>query len=165
MGQGISVRNLGEDKLITGIGNPEDGLQSCSAVMLFNKRTRAAGLYHFPAGDIEEDSSSRQILQSMADAVIPTEAYIYYGTVTLSYAFTPSVIPSDPHAGVLRSFVLRLLPFGCRLRRGPAQLAIVSLAQNDGTAIIEEKYPKDDYKDLRDIPPGVYQHYQLYRDY
>ena len=54
MGQGVSVRNLPGNALSTGLAGTDQldvdsqRLSTCSAVILGNTQTKAAGLYHFP---------------------------------------------------------------------------------------------------------------------
>lgn len=160
MGQGITVGDLGGDTLITGPGNVEDSIQSCSAVMFFNTGTRAAGLFHFPAGNILTDGVSRNVLTAMRDAVQPTEGYIAYGVVDWMNPLN-RVVPSDPHSSALRTFVLGLLPLTCRLRRMPARTRIASISQAGNAAVIGSVEP-DGLTDLRGFAAGNYAHYTLY---
>jgi hypothetical protein len=160
MGQGITVADLGNDTLITGPGEIGDSIQSCSAVMFFNTGTRAAGLFHFPSGNILADGVSRNVLTAMRDAVQPTEGYIAYGVVDW---MNPEnrVVPSDPHASELRTFVLGLLPMTCRLRRMPARTRIASISQAGNAAVIGDANPEG-LTELRGFGAGNYAHYTLY---
>jgi len=79
MNQGITVANLGNDSLFTGWGAPQHKLQTCSAVILVNTQTGAAGLYHFPSGDIDDDKGSQKVLGKMLQAVKPDQLWICYG--------------------------------------------------------------------------------------
>jgi hypothetical protein len=160
MGQGITVADLGGDTLITGPGRIEDRLQSCAAVMLFNTATRAAGLFHFPSGDILTDGSSRNDLAAICNAVQPDEAYIAYGIISMSYR-EDTVVPSDPFSQNLRSFVLALLPLTCRMRRMPATTRIASISQAANVAIIGSAEPGG-LTDLRGSAAGNYANYTLY---
>lgn len=162
MGQGVSVADLAQDTLVTGYGDPEDSLQSCSAVMFANTGTRAGALYHFPAGDINDDAGSQRVLREMRDVVAPTEAYIAYGIVDyMDFMGGPRVTPVDPGNMALRDFVLRLLPEGSRLRRMPANTRIASIRMNGGLSIIGANAPRN-IIDLRNRVAGVYPGYRVH---
>jgi hypothetical protein len=160
MGQGITMANLGANTLITGPGGIGDRLQSCSAVMFFNTATCGAGLFHFPSGNILEDGDSRNNLTAMRDAVNPNEAYIAYGVVDWLHQGV-RVVPSDPYAPQLRTFVLGLLPLTCRLRRMPATTCIASIRQAANVAIIGSVNPGG-LTNLRAFAAGNYAGYTLY---
>src|SRR5262245_23652808 len=83
MEQGVSA-NLIEHTLITGHGEPEHKLMSCSAVMFVNTITWRGGLYHFPEGSINgrDGALSRAILQRMEAEINPTEIHIRHGPMT-----------------------------------------------------------------------------------
>jgi hypothetical protein len=53
-----------------------DGFVDCSPVLMFNKTTHLCGLFHFYAGQLDEQSKS---LTGMADLVKPTWIDIYKG--------------------------------------------------------------------------------------
>src|SRR5580692_8305289 len=82
-GQGITVKNLGANMLITGIGDGADAVQSCSVVMFFNTKSCAAGLFHFPAGNVRKELGSKTALTAMSKAVGPNDCYIAYGVTNL----------------------------------------------------------------------------------
>ncbi len=157
MGQGVSVANLVGNTLITGWGNPADSLQSCSAVIMANPGTGAAGLYHFPAGNIDEDAGSRNVLTQMRDNVRPTEAYIAYGVVDMmDPAAGQRIAPVDPYNMRLREYVLRLLPLNSRLRRFPANRRIASVSLNiAGQIQIGDRAPAN-ITDLRNRNAGAF---------
>jgi hypothetical protein len=79
MNQGITVTDLGNNSLFTGWGGTDKKLQSCSAVILVNTQSGAAGLYHFPAGDIDDDKGSQDVLNKMLKAVKPDQVWVCYG--------------------------------------------------------------------------------------
>ena len=159
MGQGITVPSLENIGLVTGPGELGDRIQSCSAVVFYNSVSHAAGLYHFPAGDIDKDNGSHTALTAMRRAVQPNEGYISYGIEDLTdmasiLSDKPSVLPSDLHSMELRSFVLDLLPMGCRLRRMAASTGRVTVLLRDNELEIDNKAPSQ-YIDLRDKPAGA----------
>jgi len=164
MGQGVSVPNLGANTLITGPGAAKDTIQSCAAVILFNTGSHAAGLFHFPAGNILTDGVSRANLISMSGAVVPDQAYIAYGVQGIGHVHNP-VTATDPYATNLLSFVVGLLPFECRLRGMPAPtgIASISLAAN-GSATIGSTRPAVALTSLRAVAAGNY-HAAGYRVY
>lgn len=79
MNQGIVVAALGADVLLTGYGKAEHAIQSCSGVIFYSSVSGAAGLYHFPAGDIEKDKGSRKVLKKIIELVVPDSVWICYG--------------------------------------------------------------------------------------
>ena len=80
MGQGVSVDNLTNHTLVTGYGDANDRIQSCSAVILVKTTNRKAGLFHFPAGNINGDQRSKNVLMEMIMIIEPTEIVVAYGT-------------------------------------------------------------------------------------
>lgn len=78
MEQGISMKNLGANRLMTGF-RPDDAILNCSVVILSNPVTGSAGLYHFPSGDIEQDNGSQDLLCKMHTDVNPAEIYVIHG--------------------------------------------------------------------------------------
>jgi hypothetical protein len=155
MDQGVAVPNLNGNVLITGWGNPEDSIQSCSAVIMVNTATGAAGLYHFPAGDISGNHRAQTLLTEMRDDVDPTEAYIVYGIERMGFGANP-ITPVDPYHSDLRDFVLRLLPVTARLRRQPARTRIASVTIAGGAVVIGDQTPGGGIIDLRTRVAGVY---------
>jgi hypothetical protein len=163
MGQGITIPDLHGNMLLTGEGDPGDAVQSCSAVVLVNRKTWAAGLYHFPEGGINTDEHSQSVLRAMAAAVEPDEAYIGFGTV--------GIRNNDPDFGSrqtqlqngdeLRSFVLRLLPLGTRLSRLPARTGRITVTTTGGATVIGDQSPFD-WVDLRDKAEGTHTGYTTY---
>ncbi|HUI76562.1 MAG TPA: hypothetical protein VLY24_01570 [Bryobacteraceae bacterium] len=145
MRQGVTVDDLGNNTLITGYGNLNDTIQSCSAVMFFNTATRAAGLFHYPSGDLNR-RRLRTTLSAMMERVQPNEAYIGYGVV--GFIERPGLPADDKHTQ-LRTFILGLLPRdGGRLRRFPATSRVASISQMGGGAIIGSQEPPN-ITDLR----------------
>jgi hypothetical protein len=166
MGQGVAVRNLRGNMLLTGY-DQEDTLLSCSAVVFVNTRDWSAGLYHFPEGSINEDERSQVILRAMASAVGPTEAYIGWGTFGIVdngfYTNDFNQRVQLAHGEELRSFVLRLLPSGSRLRRIPAKTGLITVTTNAGATVIGRMAP-DDCWDLRRDEEGNHGIYVTYGD-
>jgi hypothetical protein len=119
MGQGVTVAALTGNMLLTGSGGAEDAIQTCSAIILFNTNTRAAGLFHFPEGSINNDVASRTAVTAMVTAVHPNVGYIGIGVQNLRNADVPGENQREQlqHGEQLRSYVLGLLPLGCPLRR------------------------------------------------
>jgi hypothetical protein len=161
MRQGITVPDLGADTLITGY-HTDHLIWSCSAVMFFNTTTRAAGLYHFPAGNILTDGDSRNALTDIKKAVQPNEAYIAYGVVTLGYG-PPKIVPSDEYSPELHTFVLGLLPLECRLRQLPARNGFASIGQAGNRAVIGTTNPGTAITDLSDFAAGNYAFGRIYK--
>ena len=168
MGQGITVPRLDNIGLVTGPGKSADQIQSCAAVVFYNTVSHAAGLYHYPSGDINKKEGSQAALKAMCRAVEPNEGYISYGVVDYSdmssfVSDKPRVVPSDPHNMKLRSFVLGLLPMGCRLRRMPASKTKVTVLLRDNKLEIDNRAPSK-YIDLRDEPAGATSFGHIYWD-
>ena len=167
MEQGITVPNLTNIGLITGPGDGGDRIQSCAAVVFYNSVSKAAGLYHYPSGDINEDNGSQTVLRAMCSAVEPNEGYISYGVEDYDMSFAAmtskkvKVVPSDPHNMKLRSFVLRLLPMGCRLRRMPAITGFVTVHLHNNKLTIANKV-LGSYIDLRSKSAGPTTAGQIY---
>lgn len=164
MGQGVSVPNLTGNMLLTGAGEAEDAVQSCSAVILVNTGTWRAGLYHFPEGSINDDAHSQEVLTAMALAVAPNEASIGFGVVGLRstdpQAGTEMQTTQALHGEQLRSYVLDLLPRTCRLRRLPAG-GIVTVSRNGNRVAVGNQNPIA-YEDLREVAAGVHAGYTTY---
>jgi hypothetical protein len=161
MGQGVSVADLRGNVLVTGPGNAEDAVQSCSVVMFIHPTTWRAGLYHFPSGSINTDAHSRDALTAMATAVAPTEAYIGFGIVGMRRTDPGENQRVQSLQGEqLRSFVLRLLPLTSRLRRLPAG-GTVTLTTNAGRVLIGNVAP-DPLVDLRTAAAGAHGAYTTY---
>lgn len=163
MGEAITVANLGANRLVTGWGDPEDSLQSCAAVVLANPATGAAGLYHYPSGDIDDRPAAQLLMTQMRDAVQPTEGYIVYGMVDYNRQGPDLPVPSDPFNAKLRDFVLRLLPLECRLRRMPARTRVATVALNAGAIDITGAAPNP-IQDLRNTLAGNYPYGRVYWD-
>jgi hypothetical protein len=163
MGQGISVAALGNDTLYTGyMTGPGDRLQSCSAVIFCNTATGAAGLFHFPAGSINDDPDSAAVIRDMAGVVRPNLAWILFGrSPFLAHAPQHQAQQAAAQGEQLRAFVLGLLPVGCRLRRMPATTGNAAITWEDGqprVAAVNDTAATD----LRAVAAGQYQTYRLY---
>lgn len=163
MGQGITIPDLRGNMLVTGPGDAGDAVQSCSAVILVNTGNWRAGLYHFPEGSINTDDHSRGVLNAMTAAVVPTEAYIGFGVVGLRNTDPQGAnqIAQAQNGEQLRSFVLRLLPMGSRLRRLPAATGTVSASTNAGRVVIGNQAP-DPLVDLKAVAAGNHGGYTTY---
>jgi hypothetical protein len=165
MKQGITVRNLGNDTLVTGHEYPEDKLQSCSAILLFNSATRAAGLYHFPASDITQSPKAQRLIRDMAKAVLPDMAWITYGVAThemrdLVQTALPGA-PSDPFHDSLRHHVQGLLGSNTPVTLKEARTGVIALSQDNGVPklSVEDPYTATD---LRACTAGTYPNYTIY---
>ncbi len=159
MNQAISMANLGANKLMTGFKSGQF-LYSCSAIILVNPATGAAGLFHFPAGDIYDDVGSRMLIEAMIADVAPTECAVYYGTVNPRNFGIASTEPSEPgQTNDLVEWLRGKLGFAVTrvaAVRGSAEVAIVNgLAQIDhGSAegvtdleqVLRGTYPTLGYK-------------------
>lgn len=167
MEQAVTVADLRNHTLMTGHGDVGDRIQSCSAVTMVNTNTWAAGLYHFPAGSINADQQSADLLRAMRHAIAPTEAYVHWGVAPLQQANMGFNIGDGPvrahlaECEQLRAFVLRLLPLESRLRRMPANTGYISVTANHGAVAFDDQ-DIDPTADLRDVGhnpggvPGVY---------
>jgi hypothetical protein len=168
MGQGITVADLGNNMLLTGVATMthRDWILSCSAIMFFNKTTRAAGLFHYPAGNILSDGDSRNVLHAMYDAVAPTEGHIAYGVHSptnmslLLGTAKPSTEPTDYYASVLRTFVTALLK-NLSLGYKPATSKTASISQKEDAAIIGSENPGTS-TDLCDFSAAPYDDFTIY---
>jgi hypothetical protein len=169
MGQGITVKNLGANMLITGIGDGADAVQSCSVVMFFNTKSCAAGLFHFPAGNVKKELGSKAALTAMSKAVSPNDCYIAYGVTNLvsvfagpGATFSTTEVPTDPNHSDLREFVLGILPDGGRLRRMPAESRRASIRQEGNSAIIGSDLPTGAVTNLGKFAAGPQAGYTIY---
>jgi len=148
MGQAISIHNIGADTLMTGC-DVKSGLMSCSAIILFNRANGAAGLYHYPSGDIRARPSSQQVLREMMENISPTDCHVVYGAEDLtsnpfSFGFARDAEPTDPYHDHL---LLHLRSLGLNPRTvaaGGSRSASVSLAGGTWTV-------------SRDMPDGAVQ--------
>jgi hypothetical protein len=136
-------------------------VQSCSAVVFVNTATFAAGLYHFPAGDIDSDADSQLRIGRLIARVRPTEVYVGYGTLDMFDEFGnvrngPSVINGEK----LTAFLHVLLP-GIRVRRQPARGGVVTVTWNAGAAVIGNHVPNP-WVDLRNDAEGDHGAYRTY---
>mgnify|MGYP007059570572 CR=1 FL=1 len=163
MGQAVTVPNLTGNILLTGRGNVEDSIQSCSAVIFFNATSKAAGLYHYPAKALSKRPGSRTLLEAIRDEVVPTEAYIAYGVLGFMNLSEENILPTDTEHEDLRSFVLRLLPEKARLRRLPARSRFASIRVSGGEADVGDSAPLS-YTDLRDQAAGTYTFGKIFWD-
>lgn len=163
MGQGVTVANLAGNMLLTGAGDVADALITCSAVVLYNSVTGAAGLFHFPEGSINTDEASRNAITAMAAAVQPNRAWIGWGTFGLGNddLRTQQQREQLEHGEQLRSFVLHLLPLTCRLSRFPARTGVVTFRLNAGNPTIGSQVP-DNRTDLRNDAAGNHGAYTTY---
>ena len=135
MSQAVCTANLGQNTFMTGAGEPGDRIQSCAAVIFVNTGTGAAGLYHYPSGDIRTRPTAQTVIQQMVQAVAPTHAYIVYGVAGVPYV-PNSVAPGDPFASNLRDFVRGQLQDDIVLKRLPARHGFASVSIADGQPVI-----------------------------
>jgi hypothetical protein len=141
MGQAVTVADVTGKALTTGY-DKGGALQSCSAVILFNSNSLAAGLYHYPAGKFDNDKKSRKLLDKMSALVNPTEAYIAFGvtdTSSMAMAMTgiKSSVPLDETYPVLKSYILKeLLPTEARLKAMPALNGRATISLSHGQASV-----------------------------
>jgi hypothetical protein len=161
MCQGITIADLRGNMLLTGAGNDADALQSCSAIVFVNTATWAAGLYHFPEGDIDSDADSQLRIGRLATRVMPNEVYIGYGTLGPVDDFGnarngASVINGEK----LTAFVRRLFP-QTRVRRMPATGGVVTVTSNAGATVIGHHVPNP-WVDLRNDAEGDHGAYRTY---
>jgi len=131
--------------------------------VLANPTSGAAGLYHYPSGDIGTRPSAQLLLTQMRDAVQPTEGYIVYGMVNYNSMAEDKPVPSDPFNAKLRDYVLRLLPLECRLRRMPARTRVATVRLNAGAIDISGAAPAP-IQDLRNTLAGNYAYGVVYWD-
>jgi len=80
MNQAVFMSSLGDNALATGYKSSEY-LYSCSAIILTNAKKGAAGLYHYPSGNIYDDSKSTNLIDCMIRDIRPTEVHVAYGTL------------------------------------------------------------------------------------
>ena len=78
MNQAVFMSSLGDNALATGYKSGEY-LYSCSAIILTNAKKGAAALYHYPSGNIYDDSRSMDLIGYMIQDIRPTEAHVTYG--------------------------------------------------------------------------------------
>jgi hypothetical protein len=171
MEQGVSA-NLNEHTLITGHGNPEDALLSCSAVMFVNTNDWRGGLYHFPEGSINEKDGepSRAILMRMIVDLGPlqiTQIYIYHGTVTSLFGGMGNVEtpPGDEvsiHRIQLKSFLRRRCHFAS-IEEGAASHGVTWITRVGGRLKIGLQDDGDPITNVGDQPDGAYEAYTVFK--
>lgn len=155
MEQGIYLPALGTHTLMTGHGEIEDALQSCSAVILVNPASGAAGLYHFPAGDITADLQAQEVLRKMHAAVESTECHVVYGVdigtsrdEMLNSGGLMSQKPGDKHHDKLIAHLRALT--GLVPQTLPVTAARhASVRLEGGATVIGREYPEGATTDLR----------------
>ncbi len=184
MGQAVSVRNLGEDSLVTGIvsvgGTTDFGraLASCSAVSMVNTRTGAAGLFHFPSGDItdaqdEDVRKSRRILGEMIQEISPDEVHFGHGPGLVAGGFNMdglnAILPEQRTS--LRRFVQSSAPSGQEPREAvhpvPAGAFLIKRGTQGGAPFEVDTRPDDGgltIVDLSQTRAGQYPDYRVYGD-
>ena len=181
MGQAVSVRDLGEDALVTGITSvnnnfdPARALLSCSAVALVNTRTRAAGLFHFPSGDIVESNDpevvrSRETLVAMAREIRPNQLHFGHGQgiATAGYAAYGMMNQNLAQENAnLRLFVRAMAPDAREnVHRATAGAFLISRGGRDGEQFEVDLQPDDGdmdrLVDLSEVRAGGYSGYQVY---
>ncbi|CAA0106401.1 Uncharacterised protein [BD1-7 clade bacterium] len=168
MGQAIwTDARIDQDQLITGAGMPSDSLSSCAAIFMANLGTNNAGLYHYPAGNIDITEVC-DLISEMGRVIAPTETYIVYGTFNMMSFFGSgsggggdSIVPSDRYSFDLRDYVLRAIPDSTRLRRIPTQTGIACFSMPYNRVCIEYTCPINDLTDLRHHPRGQYGRYTI----
>lgn len=161
MGQGITVKPLTNTiTLMTGyIEKPADALQSCSAVILLNHLSGAAGIYHFPAGSINNDAHSRAVLRKMVKEIDPTGGHIAYGTAAYTAVQRQEL---TLHHEQLRSFVQGISRgIGFRLTGADAITGTAWVTCNGGGFQLGGQQ-LDGITDLRAQAAGTYGQYSLY---
>ena len=128
MNEAVSMVALGANVLCTGYKTGEY-LYSCSAIIVANPGTGAAGLYHFPSGDIYEDFGSRAVIRALIADVAPTEAAICYGTVDYRNPLKPPDEPADAgEINSLQNWLQGQLQFPVTLYAATRGSAAVSIA-------------------------------------
>jgi hypothetical protein len=171
MGQGVTVPNLAGNGLITGIGQAGDRLQSCSAVVMVNTVTGAAGLFHFPAGDINNDMASQARLIAMWTAVAPNWVRIAWGVVGMNrndpFYIEPFARQQAAWIDALRDFLLGLVPAVGQVSLAPAQTGVAWVRLVGGVPQIGGTHqpPAPDFiglLDLRNTPAGPHAGYTTY---
>jgi hypothetical protein len=166
MGQGVSVDDLTNHTLITGSGHHEDRVQSCSAVILVNSGDRAAGLFHFPAGNINRDYDSQNVLMEMIITLNPTEIIVAYGLATFVGVVTRDEPVRNEHftamedTARLTSF-LRKEASEAVIRSIPAHTGVIRIYYNGGQPTVGTG-EIDNVTDLRAQQAGVHNGYTLY---
>jgi len=164
MGQAVLVDDLEGHMLITGYGSGavEDRLSTCSAVIMLNAATGAAGLYHYPAGDIQTKPGARQLMANMQEAVQPKEVFFIYGISTDS-GRVDKPVPTDPFHMALLDFLRLLLPLNTRIGRNPAMMGRASIKMDNGKC--ELGHPEQaNLVSLERTLAGSYAKYTMYRD-
>lgn len=143
MEQAITVADLGNDTLVTGQGGSGDAVQSCSVIIMFNTVTHAAGLYHYPAGDITRRPKAQLLIKAMAKAVKPDLCCVAYGVaagsegmdMVLGGGSTVRTTPSDPFSTALKDHLFSLVPDCGKFKRMPANTGVVTFSQNQGAPV------------------------------
>ncbi len=162
MGQGITIPNLTENMLLTGAGRDTNLVSSCSVVILINTANWAVGLYHFPAGSINSDQHSKDVIRNIALAVAPNRAYIGYGVIGMIPTNTDGVDSAQwERGGQLISYVLTQVPNNTRLTRIAARTGIVSVTCNAGNVVLGDQVPSN-IVHLRTVAAGSHGTYTLY---
>jgi hypothetical protein len=164
MGQGITIANLVGNALVTGIGGQADRVHSCSAVMLANTVNWHAGLFHFPAGNINNDIASQVTLTNMITDVVPNWAMIAWGGEGL-HDDEPDknwMVRGGWQHEQLRAWLLQALPPPVRLSRARAATGIVWLDPQNGIPTAHFGTPVGAVTNLAALAPGIYANYRLY---
>ena len=136
MGQAVCTANLGANSLMTGAGEAGDRIQSCAAIIMVNTGTGAAGLYHYPSGNINDHRPGAQtVIQQMVQRITPTRAYIIYG-IAHAPPDPGNLSAADPYANELREYVRGQLPNNITLSRRPARNGFASVSIAGGQEAI-----------------------------
>jgi hypothetical protein len=171
MGQGIWIPDLRGNMLVTGVvtgvGSPKDAIQSCSAIVFFNTNSKDAGLYHFPAGDVDSHKhSGLTIMQIAARMKKPIIITVVVGKLSMKDDFGNPL--SELSASViniekLKSFILgKGLSGGGQLLDQPATTGTVTATCDaNGNLVIGDQNPGG-LTDLKNVKEGNHGAYRTY---
>jgi len=177
MGQGVSIANLAGNTLSTGwagvnaLDHASQRLSTCSAIILGNTNSKAAGLYHLPAGSINTDSHSQTVLREMMRAVSPNDVFIRYGTADLQNPqMSHWAEAKHQQINQLESFLRAMLPSqGARLSSSPAKAGTAWVVWDAcgwefsvSNELDLDDVTKSSFIDLRKATAGQYPNYRVH---
>jgi len=181
MAQGVTDRDLGDDSLVTGITSPDGrfvpfrALASCTGVVMTNSRTGAAGMFHFPAGDINRTDmghirESRRILTEMVEEVRPDQLHFGHGPgLQTGFNFGNMTDEWQLENANLRGFVRSLVPtepgLHSKAYKVPAGALLVrrSDARTGQFTVDPRPYESNlEVANLSETREGQYERYRLY---
>ena len=162
-GQGIVIDDLDEQVLVAG----QTGSQSMvleSALVLVNRKSRSAGLYHFPDwGDVSRDHYSEPIVTEMIAMVEPDAAYSCFAVFAVHERTQPGLHFHSANVANerLRAWVLGQVGPDCESHRIQTASGIVWVGMRNAEVSVGQS--RVDYvQDLHEMTAGDYGHIRLF---